>query len=164
MAIAQAYAELNHRAIHRLFGKVLNELGYTNFVCETWMSTHNYIDLEDRIIRKGAIKAQKGTRMVVPFNMRDGIALCIGKGNDEWNCSCSHGSGRKMSRADAKNAVTLEDFKKSMEGIYTTTVCEQTLDESPMAYKDTDEIIRLIDDTCRIVDFVKPIINIKAVD
>ena len=102
--------------------------------------------------------------MVVPFNMRDGIAICIGKSNEDWNCSCAHGAGRKLSRSKAKQFLSMDDFNKSMEGIYTTSVCKNTLDESPMAYKDTESIIELIKDTCDILYFIKPIINIKATD
>jgi RNA-splicing ligase RtcB len=164
MVIAQAYAEFNHYVIQSLVMCVFKDLGYTDIKSDIWNSVHNYIDTEDRIIRKGAIRARKGDNMVVPFNMRDGIALCVGKGNEDWNCSCSHGSGRKLSRSKAKEMLSMEEFNDEMKNVYSTTVCKETLDESPMAYKDTDEIIEQIKETCEIRDFVKPLINIKGID
>lgn len=100
--------------------------------------------------------------MLVPFNMRDGIAICEGKSNNDWLCSCSHGAGRKMSRMKAKETLSMDEFTNTMEGIYSTTVCKDTIDEAPMAYKDTDEIKELIKDTCEIKKMVVPKINIKA--
>jgi RNA-splicing ligase RtcB len=100
--------------------------------------------------------------MIVPFNMRDGVAICEGKSNSEWLNSCAHGAGRKMSRSKAKENVTMEEFKESMKNVYSTTVCEGTIDESPMAYKDTNEIAELIKETCVIKKMLAPRINIKA--
>lgn len=129
-------------------------------------STHNYIDFSEAapVIRKGAIRAYRGEEMLVPFNMRDGVAICEGKSNPEWLCSCAHGAGRKMSRSAAKSSLDLADFKDTMKDVYSTTVCQGTIDEAPMAYKDTNEIIRLIQDTCEIKALLKPKINIKATD
>ena len=102
--------------------------------------------------------------MLVPFNMRDGVAICEGKSNSEWLNSCSHGAGRKMSRSEAKKTVSIDEFKNTMKNVYSTTVCQGTIDESPMAYKDTNEIVNLIKETCDIKYMMKPKINIKATD
>ena len=131
---------------------------------ETVYTTHNYINPVDHVIRKGAISSYTDEKMVIPFNMRDGLAICVGKSNDDWNCSAPHGAGRLMSRSKAKETVDLDEFKKSMEGIYSTSVGSGTLDESPMVYKDCDEIMRLIEPTAEILFLVKPKINIKAFD
>ena len=114
------------------------------------------------LFRSGAIRSYENERMLVPFNMRDGIAICVGKSNPEWNYSCSHGAGRKFSRSQAKKMFSMDEYKESMNGIYSTSVNHSTLDESPMAYKDTNTIMHLIGDTCEIIEIVKPIINIKA--
>lgn len=163
MVIAQAYAKFNHLLITGIIGDIIRKINGAKIV-ETIQSIHNYIDMEDCIIRKGAIRSYEGEKMLVPFNMRDGIAICYGKSNPDWNYSCSHGAGRKLSRGQAKKLINVDDFKKSMEGIYSTCIGYETLDESPMAYKDTDTIIDLISETCDIIDVVKPIINIKAGD
>ena len=113
------------------------------------------------VIRKGAIRSYEGEQMVIPFNMRDGLAICEGKSNADWNCSAPHGAGHLMSRNKAKENISLEAFQEAMSGIYTTSVCPNTVDESPMAYKDTQEIISQIEPTCRILYFMKPVINIK---
>jgi RNA-splicing ligase RtcB len=130
------------------------------------ISTHNYIDFDEEtpIIRKGAIRAYVGEEMLVPFNMRDGVAICEGKSNSEWLNSCAHGAGRRMSRSKAKENISLADYEETMKEIYSTTVCQGTIDESPMAYKDTEEIKRLIQDTCEIKYLLTPKINIKAVN
>ena len=99
--------------------------------------------------------------MIIPFNMRDGLAVCVGKSNKEWNCSAPHGTGRKMSRSIAKRDLSLEEFQEQMKDICTTSVCQTTLDEAPNAYKDKDEILNIIKDTCNVLYFVKPIINLK---
>ena len=125
---------------------------------------HNYISFEDNIIRKGAISAKKGERVLIPMNMRDGCIIGIGKGNDDWNQSAPHGAGRIMSRAKAKEILNVDDFKDSMKDIYTTSVSEETLDESPMVYKPMDEIIECIKDTIEIEKIIKPIYNFKAAD
>ena len=164
MVIAQAYAKFNHLIIGEKIFNIFKHIYPKAEINEIVQSVHNYVDMEDHIIRKGAIRAYANEKMVVPFNMRDGLAICVGKSNEDWNCSCSHGAGRKLSRGKAKSVVSMEEFEKSMEGIYTTSVCHNTLDESPMAYKDTESIIDLISDTCEILYMVKPVINIKATD
>ena len=120
--------------------------------------------MQDHIIRKGAIRAYEGEKMIVPFNMRDGLAICVGKSNEEWNFSCSHGSGRKLSRSKAKEILSMEEFADSMKHVYSTSVCKNTIDEAPMAYKDTNTILDLIQQTADILYIVKPIINIKSTD
>lgn len=128
-----------------------------------WFETlHNYVDTRHCIIRKGAISAMAGEKVIIPMNMRDGSLICIGKGNDDWNCSAPHGAGRLMSRTKAFDTITLDDFKQSMSGIFTTSVNNDTIDESPMAYKPMDEILELVKDTVDVVDIIKPIYNFKA--
>ena len=129
----------------------------------TWFDTiHNYIDHDTNIVRKGAISARHGEKVLIPMNMRDGCIIAVGKGNEDWNCSAPHGAGRIMSRSKAKENISLEEFKESMDGIYTTSVQKSTIDESPMAYKPPQEIIDNIKDTVEIVDIIKPIYNFKA--
>ena len=123
---------------------------------------HNYLDIENMIVRKGAISAKKGEKVLIPMNMRDGSLICIGKGNEDWNCSAPHGAGRIMSRAKAKETLNLDDYKSSMAGIFTTSVSKDTLDEAPMVYKPMDEIISNIGDTVDIVKIIKPIYNFKS--
>lgn len=125
-------------------------------------TVHNYISFEDNIVRKGAISARKGEKVLIPINMRDGCIIGIGKGNKDWNCSAPHGAGRIMSRMEAKKTLKMEEFKKEMDGIYTTSVCEETIDEAPMVYKSMQEIIENIKDTVEIVKIIKPIYNFKA--
>ncbi len=130
-----------------------------------WFETlHNYVDTKHGLIRKGAISAMAGEKVIIPMNMRDGSLICVGKGNEDWNCSAPHGAGRLMSRSKAKDEIALEDFEKSMEGIYTTSVCRGTIDESPMAYKPMDEILSAIGDTAEVVEIIKPIYNFKAAE
>ena len=114
------------------------------------------------ILRKGAVSAQAGEQLLIPINMRDGSLLCVGKGNEDWNCSAPHGAGRLMSRADAKQSFTVSEFKKQMADIYTTSVSRATLDECPMAYKAMDDIVKYIDSTVKILQVIKPIYNFKA--
>jgi RNA-splicing ligase RtcB len=114
------------------------------------------------MVRKGAISAKYGERVLIPINMRDGCIIGIGKGNEDWNCSAPHGAGRLMSRAKARENISLEDFEASMKGIYTTSVNRSTLDESPMAYKSMDEILENIGDTVEVERIIKPIYNFKA--
>ncbi|OPZ90511.1 MAG: RNA-splicing ligase RtcB [Firmicutes bacterium ADurb.Bin419] len=125
---------------------------------------HNYIDLDNMILRKGAISARAGERVLIPINMRDGSLICVGKGNKDWNYSAPHGAGRLMSRSKAKEVISLEEFKKSMEGIYSTTVNRSTLDECALAYKPMDEIVSNIQDTVEITKIIKPIYNFKAAE
>lgn len=123
---------------------------------------HNYVDVDSKIIRKGAIRALEGERVIIPINMRDGSLICTGLGNEDWNCSAPHGAGRLMSRGEAKEKVSLEDFKKSMGGIYTTSVDISTIDESPFVYKSMDDILRYVTDTVHVDKIIKPIYNCKA--
>ena len=123
---------------------------------------HNYIDTDEMILRKGAIAAHKGEKVLIPINMKDGSILAIGKGNPEWNFSAPHGAGRIMSRTKAKNELNLDEYKKAMEGVYTTSVNENTLDEAPMAYKSLDDIIDVIRESVDVIDVMKPIYNFKA--
>lgn len=159
--VAQAYAKFNHKIISEKIYDIVRNFGL-NKVEEKIYTTHNYISPYDHIIRKGAIASYEGEKMIIPFNMRDGLAICVGKSNSEWNYSAPHGAGRIMSRSKAKQNVDVEDFKKSMEGIYSTSIGVGTLDESPMVYKNCDEIISLIEPTCDILFLIKPKINIKA--
>lgn len=125
---------------------------------------HNYIDTDEMILRKGAIAAHEGEKVLIPINMRDGSVLAIGKGNPEWNYSAPHGAGRIMSRTKAKNELSMDEYKKEMAGVYTTSVNENTLDEAPMAYKSLDDIIDVIRESVDVIDVMKPIYNFKASD
>lgn len=159
MKIVQKYAVLNRKAI---INEILKQLGFE--VAEQFTTIHNYIDLEGMILRKGAISAQRDEKVLIPINMRDGSLVCIGKGNADWNCSAPHGAGRLMSRSKAKETITLEEFEKTMEGIYSTTVNRSTLDECALAYKPMDEIVSNIQDTVDIIDVIKPVYNFKAAE
>ena len=130
--------------------------------CDAFHTIHNYIDTDEMILRKGAIAAHKGERVLIPINMKDGSILAIGKGNPEWNYSAPHGAGRIMSRTKAKNELNLDEYKQAMKGIYTTSVNENTLDEAPMAYKSLESIIDVIRESVDIIDVMKPIYNFKA--
>ena len=129
---------------------------------EAFHTIHNYIDTDEMILRKGAIAAHKGKRVLIPINMKDGSILAIGKGNPEWNYSAPHGAGRIMSRTKAKNELNLDEYKQAMKGIYTTSANENTLDEAPMAYKSQESIIDVIRESVDIIDVMKPIYNFKA--
>ncbi|MBQ2100058.1 MAG: RtcB family protein [Lachnospiraceae bacterium] len=131
---------------------------------EAFHTIHNYIDTDEMILRKGAIAAHKGEKVLIPINMRDGSVLAIGKGNPEWNYSAPHGAGRVMSRGKARNTLSLEEYQETMKGIYTTSVNENTLDEAPMAYKSLADIIDVIADSVDVIDVMKPIYNFKASD
>lgn len=159
MKIIQQFAVYNRKAI---VDEIITRMGLD--VQEQFTTIHNYIDLNSMILRKGAISAQKGEKVLVPINMRDGSLICIGKGNRDWNYSAPHGAGRLMSRRQAKETITLDEFKKSMEGIYSTTVNKSTLDECALAYKPIDEIINNIRDTAEIIHIIRPIYNFKAND
>lgn len=130
--------------------------------CDAFHTIHNYIDTDEMILRKGAIAAHKGERVLIPINMKDGSILAIGKGNPEWNYSAPHGAGRIMSRTKAKNELNLDEYKQAMKGIYTTSANENTLDEAPMAYKSQESIIDVIRESVDIIDVMKPIYNFKA--
>lgn len=159
MAIVQKYAELNRRAIVR---EIVKQMKFK--ATDSFTTVHNYIDLESMILRKGAISAKSGERVLIPINMRDGSLICTGKGNSDWNYSAPHGAGRLMSRSAAKSSITLTQFVKSMEGIYSSTVNKSTIDESPFAYKPMDEIVENIGDTAEIITKIKPIYNFKAAE
>jgi len=159
MAICQEYAVLNRRVIAK---RILELMGMTSALKNSFETIHNYIDMESNIIRKGAINADKGKRLLIPLNMRDGCILGIGKGNKDWNNSAPHGAGRLMSRAKAKANFSMAQYKQSMKGIFTTSVNSDTLDELPMAYKKMEDIISVIGDTVEIIGVIKPIYNFKA--
>ena len=133
-------------------------------VGESFHTIHNYIDTDEMILRKGSIAAHKGEKVLIPINMRDGSVIAVGKGNPEWNYSAPHGAGRIMSRTSAKNTISMEEYKESMKGIFTSSVCEATIDEAPMAYKSLDDIIDVIKESVDIIDVMKPIYNFKAKD
>ena len=159
MKIVQKYAELNRQAmIHEIIE------GMQLTVAEQFTTIHNYIDTDAMILRKGAVSAKNGEKLLIPINMRDGSLICIGKGNEDWNCSAPHGAGRLMSRTEAKRAFTVSEFENQMSGIYTTSVNNDTLDECPMAYKGMDDILNNIDDTVDVLEIIKPIYNFKAGD
>lgn len=157
MEVAQKYAVTN-RTI--MANRILQFLGAK--ALEVIQSTHNYIDFNDNIIRKGAISAHEGQTVVIPWNMRDGLIIGKGKGNTDWNCSAPHGAGRVMSRSQAKRDVNMQEFKDSMKGVYTSCVSESTIDESPMAYKPHEEIEFYLSETVEILHRVKPEYNFKA--
>ena len=160
MKIAQEYAIWNREAMMEV---LLGELGIGNDkILEKFCTIHNYIDVENRILRKGSISLQLGEVAIIPMNMRDGSLIVRGKGNPEWNFSGPHGAGRLMSRSKAKESLSIDEFKQSMDGIYTTCVDKATIDESPMAYKPIDEIVQNIDETAEIIKTIKPIYNFKA--
>ncbi len=159
MEIMQRYAALNRQTIRDCImdGLKLHEADF-------FTTVHNYIDLEHGILRKGSVSARAGERLLIPLNMRDGALICVGRGNDAWNQSAPHGAGRLFSRTQAESSFTLSAFKKSMEGIYTSTVSQDTLDECPMAYKDPRTIIAAIGDTVQIEKQIRPIYNFKSSD
>jgi RNA-splicing ligase RtcB len=160
MKITQEFARLNREA---MLDVICTEMGIKKrYILDKFCTIHNYIDLDKMILRKGAISLEKGERAIIPISMAYGSLIVTGKGNPDWNYSGPHGAGRLLSRSDAKNSISMEDYKKSMEGIYTTCVKSSTVDESPMAYKNPDEIIRAIDETAEIIDIIKPIYNFKA--
>ncbi len=164
MVIAQAYALYNHHIIRNRIFMILRKLCKAKCT-ESIITPHNYISVSDArpMLRKGAIDAQEGRKVVISFNMRDGIAICIGRGNEKWLNTAPHGAGRIMSRTHAKKNISMAEFEKSMSGVFSTSVCEGTLDESPLAYKPTGEILELIKPTVEAVAFVRPKLNIKAV-
>ena len=163
MVVAQAYAEFNHQVIDRLvLDAIVSCSGQNADIVERIYTTHNYIDFSMKMLRKGAVAAPQGRKLVIPFNMRDGLIICHGKGNDDWNQSAPHGAGRLLSRSDAKELIDLEEYRESMKGIYSTSVGTGTIDESPMAYKDPKEILQLIADTVEVDYFIRPVINMKA--
>lgn len=155
--ICQRFARRNREKMAEII------LGHTGMTAlDAFHTVHNYIDTDEMILRKGAIAAHKGERVLIPLNMRDGSVLAVGRGNPDWNFSAPHGAGRRMSRTEAKKALDLEAYRAAMEGIYTTSVSESTIDEAPMAYKSIGDIIDAIRDTVDIVDIMKPVYNFKA--
>ena len=159
MKITQDFAVVNRAT---MAGIILDKMGWEWI--DKFSTIHNYLDIENMIMRKGSVSAQKGERLLIPINMRDGSLICVGKGNNDWNCSAPHGAGRLMSRAQAKNNLDLFDYAETMEkaGIWTSSVNLGTLDEAPMAYKPMESIVENIKDTVDIVDVIKPIYNFKA--
>ena len=159
MKLIQRFAMLNRKAMVEV---ILSGMGLT--AAERFTTVHNYIDTDEMILRKGAVSARAGEKLLIPINMRDGSLICIGKGNEDWNCSAPHGAGRLMSRRAAFDQLSMEEFRREMEGIYTTCVLPDTLDESPMAYKTMDEIVSHIGPTAEIVERIRPVYNFKAAD
>lgn len=157
MQICQKFAVKNREEIARA---ILNEMGLRSV--SSFETIHNYIEFGSNMVRKGAISAKENEMLLIPINMRDGCIIGIGKGNEDWNCSAPHGAGRIMSRSKAKEMVSLDEFRQSMEGIYTTSVNQSTIDESPMVYKPIDEIVNNIENTVEIVKIIKPVYNFKA--
>lgn len=155
--ICQRFARRNREKIAEI---LLARTGMTGG--EAFHTMHNYIDMNEMILRKGAIAAHAGEKVLIPINMRDGSVLAIGKGNPEWNYSAPHGAGRIMSRTKAKSELNLEEYRKAMAGIYTTSVNEDTLDEAPMAYKSLEDIIDVIKESVDVIEVMKPIYNFKA--
>ncbi len=157
MKLCQEFAILNRRTIANTIAEYM---GFN--IDDSFESVHNYISFEDNIVRKGAISARKGEKLIIPINMKDGCILGYGKGNEDWNNSAPHGAGRIMSRKQAKERISMEDYKKSMENIYTTSVNEFTIDEAPFVYKTLDEILNHIGDTVEVERIIKPVYNFKA--
>lgn len=157
MEIVQKHAELNRKYIA---DTVIEKMGW--HICEKFQTIHNYIDTKNLILRKGYVSARDGEKLIIPINMRDGSLICVGKGNPDWNYSAPHGAGRILSRSEAKDAVGIDEFRESMKGIYSSSVMESTIDESPMVYKPMEEIMENIKDTVDIVKVIKPVYNFKA--
>ncbi|NMA01519.1 MAG: RtcB family protein [Clostridia bacterium] len=160
MQVCQEYATINRETMANIILDHLWGASLADF--EHFQTIHNYINFKDNIVRKGSISAYKGEKVLIPINMRDGSILAIGKGNPDWNYSAPHGAGRIMSRSKAKEKITMTEYAKAMEGIYTTSVNKSTLDEAPMAYKPIEEIINNIQDTVEIVKIITPVYNFKA--
>lgn len=157
--VCQDFARRSREKMAEIF---LERTGMT--AVESFHTIHNYIDTKEMILRKGAIAAHDGEKVLIPINMRDGSVIAIGRGNPEWNYSAPHGAGRIMSRTKAKETLDMEAYKEAMAGIYTTSVNEKTIDEAPMAYKSLDDIIDVIRDSVDIIDIMKPVYNFKAYD
>lgn len=157
MNIAQQYAHYNRKT---MLTNILNALDLKQI--DEFDSIHNFIDLENKILRKGATSAQLGERLVIPLNMRDGSLICVGKGNADWNYSAPHGAGRVLSRSKAKKLLSLDEYQEQMKNVYTTSVTSKTIDEAPLAYKPAQEIIDNITDTVDIIHHLKPLWNMKA--
>ena len=158
MRICQTYAQKNRLEIGNT---ILRNLGNTKIV-DTFETVHNYIDFDDNILRKGAISCTRGKRVLIPFNMRDGSVIAVGKGNPDWNFSGPHGAGRIMSRSEARKNLTLEEYQNTMKGISSRTVCQNTIDEAPQVYKDSKEIENLISETVEVQKHLKVVANYKG--
>ena len=159
VSICQQFAKRNREKMAEILLEKTGLAGY-----ESFQTVHNYIDLDKMILRKGSVSAKAGEKLLIPINMRDGSLICVGKGNEDWNCSAPHGAGRLLSRSAALEKLTMEEYKEQMAGIYTTCINSATLDESPMAYKNMDEIVENIKPTAQIIAHIKPIYNFKAAD
>lgn len=159
MALVQRFAMLNRQA---MVDEILSGMGLT--AAERFATIHNYIDLDSMILRKGAVSARRGQKLLIPINMRDGSLICCGLGNPDWNQSAPHGAGRLMSRTKARQVFNMSQFKEAMAGIYTTSVGRDTLDECPMAYKDMNEILQNIGPTAEVEKIIRPVYNFKAGD
>ena len=157
MKITQRYAKRNRETIAHT---IIDNMGFT--IVDHFDTIHNYINMDDMILRKGSISAREGERVIIPMNMRDGSLICVGKGNPDWNYSAPHGAGRLLSRAQARQQLDLKEFEESMKGIYSTSVADTTIDEAPMVYKRMEDIVDNITDTVAIVGVIKPIYNFKA--
>lgn len=157
--LCQNFARLNREKMAEI---LLEKTGMHG--TDAFHTIHNYIDTKEMILRKGAIAAHKGEKVLIPINMRDGSIIAIGKGNPEWNYSAPHGAGRVMSRTQAFKNLSIEDYKKSMEGIYTTSVCKETLDEAPMVYKSLEDIIDIVKESVDVIEVMKPVYNFKAAE
>ena len=159
MRITQHFAVLNRKAMTDV---IMRGMGLTKV--EEFTTIHNYIDTEKMILRKGSVSAEAGEKLLIPINMRDGSLICVGRGNEEWNCSAPHGAGRIMSRKQALAQLSMEEYTAEMEGIWSSCVVKNTLDESPMAYKPLDEIVSEIGPTAEIVERIRPVYNFKAAE
>ena len=159
MVIVQEFANANRL---RIASSIIEHLNVD--IVESFSTIHNYIDTDNMILRKGAVSARYGEKLIIPMNMRDGSLICIGKGNPDWNYSAPHGAGRLLSRSAARKNISFDDFKESMNGIFSSTVVEETIDESAFAYKPMEEIINNIGETVVIKENIKPVYNFKATD
>ena len=157
--ICQEFAVRNREI---MAGLILNKTGMIGL--ESFHTVHNYIDTDEMILRKGAIAAHAGERVLIPINMRDGSIIAIGRGNEEWNYSAPHGAGRIMSRKTARDTLSLDDYRAAMKGIYTTTATQETIDEAPMAYKRMEDIIDAVREAVDIVEIIRPVYNFKAAE
>ena len=162
MKILQKFAMFNRKAMIDIIcvGLRLDK----HDIIDQFTTIHNYIDTDAMILRKGSVRALKGEKILIPINMRDGSLVCIGKGNEDWNYSAPHGAGRVMGRKEARYKLKMEDFENSMKGIWSSTVCKDTIDEAPMAYKNMDEIVKNIEPTASVENIIKPIFNFKAAE
>ena len=162
MKILQKFAMFNRKAMIDIIsvGLRLDK----HYIIDQFTTIHNYIDTDAMILRKGSVRALKGEKILIPINMRDGSLVCIGKGNEDWNYSAPHGAGRVMGRKEARYKLKMEDFENSKKGIWSSTVCKDTIDEAPMAYKNMDEIVKNIEPTASVENIIKPIFNFKAAE